>query len=189
MRMRLILEEYSPELIYIKGSENIVADALSHLDKIDNVNNENNNKIESSLESLREHFAFKNENILHPTNFKTIMRFQQKDKSLIDNAKDKPKDYFIKQFHGAGKAYSLINRYKKPVIPKQLQKSFVEWYCSVLCHLGKTRTELAIGQHFYWKGLQKSIHDICSKCHMYQFVKRGKRNYFKLPPKQAKTQQ
>ena len=31
MRWRLVLEEYSPELIYIKGEDNTVADALSHL--------------------------------------------------------------------------------------------------------------------------------------------------------------
>ena len=45
MRWRLILEEFSPELVYIKGSKNIVADALSRLHEIDHVNNEiNNNK-------------------------------------------------------------------------------------------------------------------------------------------------
>ena len=58
MRWRLILEEFSPELIYIKGSKNIVADALSCLDKIDNLNNTNsnyyNNKVEPTLESLSE---------------------------------------------------------------------------------------------------------------------------------------
>ena len=32
MRWRLILDEYSPELIYKKGSTNIVADALSRLE-------------------------------------------------------------------------------------------------------------------------------------------------------------
>ena len=32
MRGRLILEEYGPELIYTKGSTNIVADALSRLE-------------------------------------------------------------------------------------------------------------------------------------------------------------
>ena len=32
MRWRLILEEYGPELIYSKGSTNIVADALSRLE-------------------------------------------------------------------------------------------------------------------------------------------------------------
>ena len=32
MRWRLILEEFSPELKYIKGTHNVVADALSCLD-------------------------------------------------------------------------------------------------------------------------------------------------------------
>ena len=32
MRWRLILEEYGPTLLYIKGSHNVVADALSRLD-------------------------------------------------------------------------------------------------------------------------------------------------------------
>ena len=35
MRWRLLLEEYSPELRYIKGEDNIVADALSRLDMVD----------------------------------------------------------------------------------------------------------------------------------------------------------
>ena len=47
------------------------------------------------------------------------MRFQQKDKSLIEIAKEKPKDDSIKQ---AGKTYSLICKYGKIMIPKQIQK-------------------------------------------------------------------
>ena len=35
IRWQLILEKFSPELIYIKGSKNIVADALGRVDKID----------------------------------------------------------------------------------------------------------------------------------------------------------
>ena len=35
MRWRLILEEYGPELRYIKGENNIVADALSRLNILD----------------------------------------------------------------------------------------------------------------------------------------------------------
>ena len=62
MGWRLILEEFSPELIYIKGSKNTVIDALSRLDKIDNLNknstnSNNNNKHEPTLESLSENFA------------------------------------------------------------------------------------------------------------------------------------
>ena len=36
MRWRLILKEFGPELKYIKGQNNVVANALSHLDKSDN---------------------------------------------------------------------------------------------------------------------------------------------------------
>ena len=98
MRWQLDLEELSPELIYIKGSKNIVADALSRLDKIDNLNNTSSNdkRVEPTLESLNEHFALNKEDVLHPTSFKTIMRFQQKDKSLIEIAKEKPNVYSIK---------------------------------------------------------------------------------------------
>ena len=65
MRWWLILEEFSLELVYIKGSKNIVADALSCLEIIDNLNksstetNSNNIKVEQTLESLSEKFCFK----------------------------------------------------------------------------------------------------------------------------------
>ena len=79
MVCEVILEENSPELIYIKESKNIIADTLSHLDQINNLNstNSNNNNVEPTLESLSEHFALNEEDILHPTSFKTIMRFQK----------------------------------------------------------------------------------------------------------------
>ena len=76
MRWQLILEENSPELIYIKCSKSIVADTLSRLDKKVNLNI-------YFLESLCESFVLNEEDDLHPTSFKTIMRFQQKDESLI----------------------------------------------------------------------------------------------------------
>ena len=36
MRWRLILEEYSPELVYIQGSNNVAAGALSRLELEEN---------------------------------------------------------------------------------------------------------------------------------------------------------
>ena len=83
MRWQLILEEFGPELIYIEGSTNIVADALSCLKIIDNLNSKTkNNKVESTLENMSENFALINEDITLPTSFKTIMRFQQQANSL-----------------------------------------------------------------------------------------------------------
>ena len=52
----------------------------------------NNNKVEPTLDSLSENFALNKEDVLHPTSFKTIMRIQQKDKSLIEMAKEKPNE-------------------------------------------------------------------------------------------------
>ena len=129
MRWQLVPVEFRPELIYGKGSKNTVVDALSRLDKIDNLNNtntNNNDKVEPTLESLSQNFALNKENILHPTSFKTIMRSQQYDKFPIEIAKEKPKDFYIKQFHRAGETYSLFCKHRKIMIPKQIQKTLVE---------------------------------------------------------------
>ena len=75
------------------------------------------------------------------------MRFQQKDKHLIETAKEKPKDYSIENFYGVDNMYSLICRHWKNVIPKQIQKTLIDWYHNIPCHPGETRTELSIGQN------------------------------------------
>ena len=74
--------------------------------------------VEPTLGSLSKNSASYNEDFPHPTNFKTIMRFQQKDKSLMQITKDKPNDYSIKQFNGADKTNSLISRHDHTVISR-----------------------------------------------------------------------
>ena len=39
----------------------------------------------------------------------------------------------------------------------------VEWYYNVLCNPEESNAELFKAQHFYWKNLHKTIHEICSK--------------------------
>ena len=85
MRWRLILEEFSPKLINNKGHKKIVSDALSGLDKIDNLKNKN----EPTFYNIKEEFSLNNMEVLNSTSFKTIMRFQHKDKSLIEIADEK----------------------------------------------------------------------------------------------------
>ena len=50
------------------------------------------------------------------------MKFQQKDKFLIEIVKVKPKDSSIKQFYEADKMYSLLCRHRKIVILKQSRR-------------------------------------------------------------------
>ena len=41
-------------------------------------------------EKMRYSTSLNNEDVLHPSSFKTIIRFQQKDKTLIEIAMEKP---------------------------------------------------------------------------------------------------
>ena len=99
MSWQLIIEDFSPKLIHIKGFNNIVADALSRLDKIENLNNINsdNKKVESFLENQSETFALKKEDDVHyPAHqFQNCYEITKKVKSLIEIAKAKPNDYSI----------------------------------------------------------------------------------------------
>ena len=71
--MTFLIHVYLPYQCYVSAG---ISTAPSCLDKIDCLNNtnSNNNKVEPTLESLSEHFALNEEDILHPTSFKTIMR-------------------------------------------------------------------------------------------------------------------
>ena len=57
MRWRLILEEYGPELIYVKGENNVVADALSRLNLITNTT------LSPDLAKMAEHFGLDDEDL------------------------------------------------------------------------------------------------------------------------------
>ena len=76
MWFRLILEENSPELIYIQGCKNIAADALSRLDIVDTPN-----PVKNKIKSANEYYGLEDEDIWYATsNHKTIMQYQQKGK-------------------------------------------------------------------------------------------------------------
>jgi hypothetical protein len=81
MRWRLLLEEYGPEIKYLKGSKNIVADALSRL----NIQNDNNviDSTDKLIQSNCTLFATEISNDIFPLQLKSIMREQQKDKEFL----------------------------------------------------------------------------------------------------------
>ena len=85
MRWRLILEEFSPELIYIKGENNIVADALSRLDI--QLTNDNFANYTDCLNYLAESYAGTNEDLsedVFPITYKQIAKEQNKECSLLE---------------------------------------------------------------------------------------------------------
>ena len=65
---------------------------------------------------INKYYGLEDEDISHPTNHKTIIRNQQKDKELIKIAQTN-KDYFMQNFHGADKKYLFICRNYKFIFP------------------------------------------------------------------------
>jgi len=185
MRWRLLLEEFGPELIYIKGEHNIVADALSRLDLIPQ-------KSEQTMNYLAENYGLNDEDLpadAFPLTYKQIAREQNKDKLLLEKVKTKA-DYHLKVFRGGGKKRELICKDNKIVLPSSIQRRCIEWYHTTLCHPGETRTEQTIRQHFYWKNMRDDVIRVCKTCDTCQRTKKntGNINLGHLPEKVAEAE-
>jgi hypothetical protein len=104
MRWRLYIEEYSPDLQYIKGTHNVVADSLSCLE-IEETPFEDT---QETFLGLMECFAKKADtDEFHPLNYQQLKSTQDKDKTIQKILK-KPKTlYLLKDLHGGGKTTSL----------------------------------------------------------------------------------
>ncbi len=82
MRWRLILEEFGPELNYVKGETNVVSDALSRLNITPSPLKDQESKTIPDLHRSAELFGSNNEDITYPLSFETISQHQHKDKTL-----------------------------------------------------------------------------------------------------------
>ena len=65
------------------------------------------NPVKNNFKSTNKRYGLEDEDISHPTNYKSIMQNQQKDKDLITIVQTN-KDYSIQNIHGFNKKYSLI---------------------------------------------------------------------------------
>ena len=133
MRWRLILEEYGPELRYIQGEQNIVADALSRIDK----------EAQSPAQALCLLEIMESPAFIDKTQQECFYQYQiannmdeeqypecpvdlayiktQQDKDVNTKQLLSQDEYNTKIFHGGGKSYEMICKDCKIVIPKDLQ--------------------------------------------------------------------
>ena len=154
MRWSLYLEEYSPDIKWLKGTSNIVADALSRLD----LTAMGPTTAIPTKESHAQHFCSTQAEqalLSFPIGFGVLHRHQRADKQLL---KDLLADtYHLQSFCRGAEAIELVCHCGKIVVPTKLQKRVVEWYHQVLLHPGITRTEETIGQHLWWKNMRQHI--------------------------------
>ena len=114
MRWRLIIEEFNPDLIYIKGERNIVTDALSRLDiesssapesQPGGVSGSNLTAGEEN-HTMHEYYGNNEEDLplsAFPLRFKEIQKAQQTDSELLDKLEYNPK-YTISTYRAGGNA-------------------------------------------------------------------------------------
>jgi hypothetical protein len=207
MRWRLIIEEFGPEILYVKGINNPVADALSRLNiqvsepevpepismalvyetldaleaigiTISPVSINNINTLEAFGLQLDVDLP----DDAFPVTYQYIRKCQREDAVLTTQLKT-DKTLSFKTFRAAGVEYPLICTHERIVIPAILQRRIVTWYHEQLCHPGETRTENTLKQHYYWQNMRRDIHDICSKCPTCQKNKRLPAKFGHLPPK------
>jgi hypothetical protein len=182
LRWRLLLEEFNPELIYVKGSHNVVADALSRLDI-------KSHPLEANLFTAAnvEIFAGDNKDLPEfPVEYRILELYQNKDSSLLKLQRAN-KTFHVKSFCGGGKEYQLLCRNDKIVIPKALQKRVITWYHETLCHPGINRTEETIGQYLWWPNMREHITEFVTHCPTCQKNKKQRKKYGHLPEKEAES--
>ncbi len=187
MRWRLFIEEYSPDLRYVKGEHNVVADALSRLELLQAPLDE----AHFTDELRSELYCYAMEEISKddfPLSYRVLGQHQAKDKQMLKALQKETTSYHLKSFHGGGKHRDLICYKDKIVVPTSLQKRMIEWYHTFLCHPGINRTEETIGQHFWWPKMRDQITRSVATCENCQRNKRRHKKYGHLPPKEAEAE-
>ena len=197
MRWRMVLEEYGPELIYIKGPDNIVADALSRLDLIpepsDDAPESPTQVLGHELNATKLVNDYMNIYVdelpadAYPLRMPLISNEQRKEKALQD-ALHKPKSKYTRtEVRGGKRRFDIIEINGKIVVPTSLRKRILHWYHDQLMHPGITRMVKTIRQHFTWPKLEDDVQKLCKTCRTCQLTKKTKKKYGHLPPKEAEV--
>ena len=143
-----------------------MADALSRLDLTNNEPYE-----QMSIEEIAELYADDEEDFpaIYPLSYAEIAHEQGKDATIKWLMKKSSNRYVTQECKFSGQTYTLITREDNIVLSTSLQKKAVDWYHEILCHPGETHTELTMGQHFCWKGMQTTVVDVIIRIYLLDF--------------------
>ena len=115
MYWRLIIEEFGPEIKYIKGENNVLANALSCLEINDN----------QDILNIYELYAYYDNDLLDSAfsiHFHDISKAHKTDAKLQQKLVSH-KDYTLDTFRGGDQNHRLICRNRQICLPVALQKN------------------------------------------------------------------
>ena len=179
-RWRLLIEEYAPDIKYIKGCNNIVADALSRLEY------EDNSEAPEEANFLQEAFVGEPNTSANgfPMDVRNIATIQLTDPELEHLRSTRNADHFdtinLEET-------DLVTYKNKIYVPNTLRRNMIEWYHNYLCHPGISRLTETLRRLFYWPGLDKDVKQHVKGCAICRYTKRRSRKYGKLPYKNSQT--
>ena len=200
LRWRLYLEEYSPKMVYIKGEENVLADAYSRVPRLDDISrlegknptepvsskNDTSSHVDtfySILDDLELLDCFLNlpdleETEHNPLNYTWIQQEQQNDASLLALQERYPQRYITQAI-----GYQNIICHVKPgdpqtswkiALPTTVITPVLRWYHQVLGHPGQRRLHAAMSQRYYHPELRKYCDRFqCDACQRHKLDGRG----------------
>ena len=171
---------YDVKIEHIKGSQNILADALSR-NPLGTVE-DNTNRPRDGNEVMLGQLSAKELKVVN-ADLRKIAERQRQDPILaeiISSAKEIGSHGRETKAMWKGMLYRLCGRDErawKAWVPKSMVESLIKSYHEELGHLGSEKLILMIEQHFYLKHLGRNVRKIISRCELCQRAKPMNRRY------------
>eukprot|EP00804_Cyclotella_cryptica_P016236 CCRYP_005727-RA/>CCRYP_005727-RA protein AED:0.31 eAED:0.31 QI:0/-1/0/1/-1/1/1/0/226 len=170
----LLLKEFGPKIVYIKGTHITVANAIFHLDIVPIPSEHENwmtfakcwchytmqeeSAIDTSAYQEEMNLVFANrskEDVTYPLTVREIAQAQKRYASL-----KMLKDQYLTQLV---ESTQILCKDGKMIIPKDLQHHAVSWYHHYPQHPGHTRLNETLCAAMYWKGMQNTVRKYVKK--------------------------
>jgi hypothetical protein len=159
----LIVEEFGPNIVYLPGKCNIIADALSRLPKL--------NEPHDKSPFLEEIFTLDEQLEAFPITFDVISKGQLTDNKIQQCITNNDPDFETRTIQQA----PLVYFKGKIAIPTNLHSHVLTWYHENLLHPGGDQMFQTISQHFTWPSLCTQVEHFvkhCNTCQHYKGIKK-----------------
>jgi hypothetical protein len=173
-RWRLYVEEFGPELKYLPGKHNVVADALSRLPM-----RETNDIDETDDTDPPELMEIADIDDHCPVDYRILA---DKQKAEIPE-----KVYHKAKSKQIGDIELKVNKNGRVMVPESLREPLMEFYHETLRHPGIVRMSNSLWMNFAWPTLKEDVTEYVENCTICQKFKKNQKHYGHLPKADPRT--
>jgi len=192
---RLTLEEYIITLHYIKGEDNVVADAMSRqlMEHLEQPLGQDDSFLVEEAFDMHEATWRK---FYQPITLAEIGREQLKDQQL-QQLKEQAPDSIGEVFEDIGRKsgpdavatlMDQVDGTQRIFVPATSRLRLMQWYHAILVHPGGDRLFNTLKQHYTWPNMRDEIRTLVKHCEACQLAKRGFPGMGHVPLKDVETE-